>query len=407
MLWNDFLKSRKITTFADVQRSHGGLYPGFLFLRHALAITILLHHARILTRGPHDGSTGVVIGGDGATMASILFSQDALRPFLYSLVGAFFALSGFLVAGSALRNRSVKDFLLLRVFRLLPALTTEIMLSAFILGPIVTEFTLSAYFTDHNLYEYFGNLVGFVQFDLPGVFIHNPFPDRVNESLWTLEPELACYGLMALVMAPGLLFNRRRFGIIMLIVTAVLAIVAFTGLADINTRLDLTRFSHWFIVYLFFVGVVFKLFDEFLPVSLPLFVVCGVSYFFLLLTNGSDVMAGLCLVYCTAYVGALRFGWFDRICRWDISYGLYLYGFPISQTLIHFLVPHYLGQDAKGVVVIMALSLFLTVCFASASWLLIEKPALKLKKLISPRVKEPYRPAPEAPAPDASVRQPA
>jgi len=368
-------------TFGDIGAANKGVYPGFLFLRHLLATVILLHHARILTNGPHDGSTGTVIGAGLATMSDLFASKEMLRPFLYSLVGAFFALSGFLVAGSAMRNRSLKDFLLLRIFRLLPALMMEITLSALILGPLVTTMSLGAYFTDFNFFQYFGNLVGFVQFDLPGVFTHNPFPDRVNESLWTLDSELACYVIIALVMATGLLFNRRWFAITFLAVTTVLVIALSSHVVDLDTRMDLTRFSRWFIVYLFFAGAMFKFFEDMIPASATLFVLCVVAYYVLVMTGVFDIGAGLCLVYATIYVGSRRFDWFDRYCRWDLSYGLYLYGFPISQALIFFLVPNYLPHGTKGVMIVCALSLTLAVIFASASWILVEKPALRLKKM--------------------------
>src|SRR5262249_30349709 len=47
---------------------------------------------------------------------------ELLRPGLYALVGAFFVLSGYLVAGCAGRAKHAGDFLWCRVLRIVPAL---------------------------------------------------------------------------------------------------------------------------------------------------------------------------------------------------------------------------------------------------------------------------------------------
>src|SRR5450432_2410451 len=78
---------------------HKGDGPGFLLLRYGLAITIFLLHAKGLSHL----WTGTL------SPTSIGLSQDTpgwdgpIRPIYVALVPAFFALSGFLVAGSAFR----------------------------------------------------------------------------------------------------------------------------------------------------------------------------------------------------------------------------------------------------------------------------------------------------------------
>ena len=57
----------------------------------------------------------------------------------------------------------------------------------------------------------------------------------------------------------------------------------------------------------------------------------------------------------------------------DPSFGMYLYAFPIQQTIIYFTsstLDFYAG---------MALSIVITTIFAYSSWFFIEKPALRLK----------------------------
>ena len=57
----------------------------------------------------------------------------------------------------------------------------------------------------------------------------------------------------------------------------------------------------------------------------------------------------------------------------DFSYGVFLYGFPVQLTLT------VLGVPRLGFLPYLALSFIVTVPLAIASWLFVERPALRLK----------------------------
>ncbi|ATQ70455.1 MULTISPECIES: acyltransferase family protein [Methylosinus] len=374
-------------------RENDGKGPGFHFVRHALSIVILLHHASVLavggerapaaTKGDAVASLSMLLqGGDAVFLRQSII--ELLRPFLFSLVGAFFVLSGFLVAGSAFRTRDTRQFLTFRALRIAPALASEVLLSALVLGPLVTSVALGAYFGDAQFYRYFGNIFGFVTYELPGVFTDNPVPALVNGNLWTLPAEFYCYLVLSALMASGLLFTRRGFLAVFLVVSVGVALTASFGFLA-PTRLDTTRFAGWFLVYLFLVGVALWVYAEHVRLDLRLFVLFGGLYVLLMATKTSDFLAGLCLAYCVVYVGMMRFSRFDRLLKADFSYGLYLYGYPITQALAFFLLPH-LDGASKGakLAIIMSLALVGTLAFAAASWTFIEKPALKLKRFVLP-----------------------
>src|SRR5690606_24424688 len=57
----------------------------------------------------------------------------------------------------------------------------------------------------------------------------------------------------------------------------------------------------------------------------------------------------------------------------DASYGIYIYSFPIQQTLVWFF-----KMDAS---ILMIYSILLSIVFGYLSWHLIEKRALRLKKI--------------------------
>jgi peptidoglycan/LPS O-acetylase OafA/YrhL len=64
-----------------------------------------------------------------------------------------------------------------------------------------TTLPLTKYFSHPTFWSYFGNLIGWIHFLLPGVFENNPLNIAVNLSLWTVPYELECYiALMALAL---------------------------------------------------------------------------------------------------------------------------------------------------------------------------------------------------------------
>jgi peptidoglycan/LPS O-acetylase OafA/YrhL len=129
--------------------------------------------------------------------------SPVLRPLVDSIPALFFSLSGFLIAGSLERCRTVIFFAGLRIFRLFPALVVEVSLSALILGPLLTNIDLPSYLRGYDFSHYFRNMVGDIHYRLPGVFTDNPFPSFVNGQLWTVPYELRCYEVLLVIAVIG------------------------------------------------------------------------------------------------------------------------------------------------------------------------------------------------------------
>jgi len=76
--------------------------------------------------------------------------------------------------------------------------------------------------------------------------------------------------------------------------------------------------------------------------------------------------------------GAQRYGALTTYSqRTDLSYGTYVYGWPVQQTLVQ-LIP------GMAVTTLLTLSLAIVPIFAIGSWTFVEKPALRWKR-IDPR----------------------
>ncbi len=85
-------------------------------------------------------------------------------------VDMFFVVSGFLIAASLQRN-SARGYLVSRGLRILPALIACVVLTTFVLGPLLT--TAASYWSQPTTWNYFlvnASLLA-SRFQLPGVFI--------------------------------------------------------------------------------------------------------------------------------------------------------------------------------------------------------------------------------------------
>jgi len=311
----------------------------------------------------------------------------------YSLVPTFFALSGFLVAASGIRL-TLKNFLINRGLRILPALALEIVFSAFLLGPIFTELPLSRYFSSPLTYHYLTNMVGLVNFYLPGVFVHHPWT-MVNGSLWTIPYEMICYGVLSVLIVTRWLRSARAVAICTF--GLMVAAVVCRSVPGLESTFDhggdsvfdkLIRFlftgEQSRLLVSFMVGILFYEVRHRIPYSLGLFVAASTVCFVIAVEGNHGWMAnaGLrfvsipALTYLMAYLGvtAIPIPW--PFTRGDYSYGVYLYHLPFQQML-YALFP---GVSSLG---LLLLSIPTCTAVAAFSWHTVEKPILRLRKRFS------------------------
>jgi peptidoglycan/LPS O-acetylase OafA/YrhL len=110
-----------------------------------------------------------------------------------------FAVSGYLLVGSWERRPNVGTFAVARVIRIIPSLAIVVLLCVFALGPALSTLDGAEYFASEQTRDYLGNIVLRLQYFLPGVFAGNPYPDVVNGSLWSLPAQFAAAFFVPLV----------------------------------------------------------------------------------------------------------------------------------------------------------------------------------------------------------------
>lgn len=353
---------------------HGGSGPGFDFLRLALALSILYSHAFLAT-GSKAGLANAVISSVNGTDSSSYVHPEVVR---LLLVPVFFAVSGFLVTGSAFRTQTVTKFVTFRVLRIVPALVTEVTLSALLLGPLFTTERLRDYFADVKFFAYFGNVIGRVRFELPGVFRTNPYPDIVNVNLWTLQPEFYCYLAAAALLATSLMLNRRAFTVLFAATSVALIGLNFAyGFGEPTANYPATV-----VVYYFFCGSFLFHWRHLTPWNFGIFVMAAIGSVLAMSHPDTILLSPLLVTYIIIYLGMIEFPRVPILQNGDYSYGIYLYGFPIQRALVA-VFPTLRSHGWE----LLPLSVILTSACAMLSWHFIEKPSLSLKHLFEARSK--------------------
>ncbi|MBY0572651.1 MAG: acyltransferase [Undibacterium sp.] len=276
----------------------------------------------------------------------------------------FFIISGFLVSSSWRNDPHTWRFLAKRLLRLWPGLAVVVLLAALVMGPLMSNLSATAYFSSPSLLRYLHTLHFNIQYYLPGVFTNNPYPGAVNGSLWTIPLELNCY---LMLLSLGLL-RCLRWPLLVLIATLA---TATTLLVFQNQTVQLK----WHFSVFFFAGVCLDLFQPQWRKFAYRYLL-GLTCLSLLLFVMHFPEAGLfaILPYAVIFFGSSATPLLRKTGKYgDLSYGLYLYAFPIQQLFF----------SLNGKALSFYLGLVITLCFtficAYASWHLIEKPALSLK----------------------------
>lgn len=331
----------------------------FTALRWIAAISVMLSHAYLLQTGT--GLFQGMLGFDLGRCAVLMF----------------FAISGYLIAGSAGR-RSTGEFWAARLFRIFPGLIVCTLLTAILLASVSSLSPLD-YFRSPLVFKYMfgsGTLLS-TEYKLPGVFDQNPVT-IANGSLWTLRYEIACYLLLFCLVFP---INRLRLpsarivAWLLLLLPATYFAIVTSGLPVPQSVLTLCE-----LLFPFLIGSWFKLAKN-RPSGLSALLVTAALALAMWFSVLRPFSAGLIIAVSTMYLAFAKsviLGMLNRLP--DYSFGIYIYAYPLQQ-----IVRLELG-DTIGPLAQFALAVVLVMIPAALSWHLIEKPSLAMKNVWKTRM---------------------
>lgn len=358
-------------------------HNNFDALRLVAALSVIFSHSYLIAEG----------NGANEPLNRLTGNQCMLG---LAGVFVFFAISGYLVTQSFEQTQGPLRYLVKRCLRIFPGYLVVLVLTAFVLGPIVTDLPLGAYLGRPEPYWYvLDNAVFSLKLhELPGVwFVDNAVGLEVNGSLWSLGFEFGMY-LMVLALGVLRLINLKVCFVLLALGMAFIQFDVLGFLANqvgmFSSHLGWTWLpsflqhfswmggfvSGWGWMLGFFAAgmAIYKMRDlrVFHP-NIALFAVIGLvlsgayqgAFILLFPIFGCYLALYLALNPKLPVIPAARFG--------DLSYGLYIYGWPSQQTVIWLMHKHAPWWQ------VFILATLLAGTLAFLSWHLIEKRALRLK----------------------------
>jgi peptidoglycan/LPS O-acetylase OafA/YrhL len=340
----------------------------FDLIRLIAAVTVIFGHSFYIfpTGGHEEPVTQLVQRNFSGTLA----------------VGIFFFISGMLITQSYVETKSAWRFALMRAVRIYPGAVVCLLVTTLLLGPIVTSLSPVDYLTSSSTYCYIRDNWSFttvlqawspVCAAPPGVFEKNRIPQVLNGSLWTLVPEVACYAYVLVIGLSGGLSSRVRI---------VLIIFALLGIHALAPRLipffSDDHYTDILKVALFFLaGTLAYACRDIIVLRwaycAPLIIAAAalqrsavqeyalyIALFYLIL-----------LVASSQRLRAIRFAG-------DYSFGVYIYGFPIQQSVTHYF-PSLTSYPSNILCIPLAL------LAGYFSWFVIERPALSSGRRLAAR----------------------
>jgi len=294
-------------------------------------------------------------------------------------VDAFFVISGFLITDSFVKNPDVRSYLLKRVARIFPAFIMATLLCLFVVSPlgggrVPQGFSDLAKSTVHLLL-----LMPPDPTQHLGPFPGGPYP-LLNGAAWTIAYEFRCYLLVLLLGMLGIFKRPRLLIAVTVLMFAAYALVPSQSFAKFDAVLP-AHFYWWGstrqacrLFGVFLTGSLFFLYRERIAFTNPLALITTPLLLLSLcvptLADAGTAVFGGYLIFFVAQRGG------DTILRDinnknDISYGIYLYGWPIGRLLVWWL-------PGASLVALNTVTLALAALFGWLSWHLIEKPVMKI-----------------------------
>jgi peptidoglycan/LPS O-acetylase OafA/YrhL len=336
---------------------------GFDATRLVLAVLVLFEHAYYLPSNSYQAEP------------LFLFSKGQ-TDFGSLAVNGFFVISGFLITRSCLMTNHAPRYAMKRLARIVPGFLLASCLGLFVFGPLGAD-DIQTYFSNINWRATLVNMFSLHQSGAGYTFLHNPTRTMYDGTLWTIRYEFDCYLLVGLLWSLKLLRREIIVGlVIVLLICYGLQSLAVINLPVVNygvPAIFMSSPNNWPRLFsYFFIGSAFYLCRDMVPKSIWIFAISLISLLAALHWGGAHIAmlsAGVYVLFFLALSGGRSLRVAGR--KIDLSYGIYLFGFPVEQLIIAW------AGKPIGPEILFLVSVPITCGIAYLSWTLVEAPCLR------------------------------
>lgn len=297
-------------------------------------------------------------------------------------VYVFFFISGYLICQSWSREPDWGAFWTKRAVRIFPGLIVAVAFSVCVVGWAATTLPSQEYWSAPATWANLANnAAGLATVQtLPGVFESNPFARTVNGSLWTIRYELAMY--LALATVAWLGRGLRWIHPAMAAALAAVWVAANLGRWDASLEAagglvaDVFRWQDFCGLGVpFFLGSTAAAYAirprAWMAAVAALAAACAFFTGSILLRQAAVWVLIACGTFYAAYAGSPR-GAVRVGGRVDLSYGVYIYAFPVQQAMTELCL-----RQGWSFAVCMLLSIVPVLLLAWLSWHWVERPSIR------------------------------
>lgn len=289
-------------------------------------------------------------------------------------VDSFFVISGYLVTSSLLNSSSILSYLTKRSLRIVPGFWAVVLLSIVALALLTSETPLKRIFSTEAISYVANNFAFRIHYQVSEILSGKP----INGSLWTIPYEAFLY-----ILIIPLWWIRRSEMRVAAIIGVLFTFLAFHFLAnDTLGRLslpviwiniaELCRLGAFYMMgALFATWKILSFKKNWIVVSLGVGAVA-----FSLLSQVYYYTAFLCMPALILSLGLMYNKFFSQAtASGDYSYGVYLWAFPVQQTIAYFF-------DIQEPLYLTLVAIPVAYAFGMMSWHFIEYPFLRLKHML-------------------------
>ncbi|WP_118184605.1 acyltransferase family protein [Paraburkholderia phosphatilytica] len=299
-------------------------------------------------------------------------------------VDGFFFISGYLISASYLKSRTPASFLKKRILRIYPAFIAAYLICDLIVAPLGGG---DVAFTPQHVLMVLARIL-LLQMPASQTAFHGTYYPELNDAMWTISYEFKCYLLILALGLAGML-NRKRVVALAAIALLVLSCIFPEQYQpfDLQAAAQIQTHSLWDKVFdltigdphsmlrfigVFLCGTTYQLYRDRLHFDRKRVAIFSVGLIIALfepaIVNLGVAVFGGYLILAFARPGGQSV--FSRINNEnDISYGVYLYAWPITKLLLWY-------WPDMNVVLVGILTWIGAASIGTVSWHLLEKPIM-------------------------------